>query len=132
MRDLFEAIEQLSTLLAMRIEKAARKRGWASKPATRTSTPARGRFMHLVSSTVSLPQGQAAAFVPRPAPEADGSWLIDVRRSDGVLRRAWADGLRVTGAGQGFVLTYFGGVLSDESIDTLLDELCRPAPSGVA
>src|SRR5438105_2999162 len=113
MRDLLEAIEQLSTLLAMRIEKAARKRGWACKPTTRSASPARGRFIHLVSTTLSLPQGQAATFVPRA--EADGeTWLVDIRRSDGVMRRSWADGLRVTSAGQTFVLTYYGAVLSDE------------------
>jgi hypothetical protein len=134
MRDLFEAIEQLSTLLAMRLEKAARKRGWATRADTRLHAPnghARGRMVHLVSTTLNLPQGHAATFVPRPEAEGE-AWPIDVRRSDGVMRRSWADGLRVVRAGPNFVLWYRDGVLRDEAIESLMDDLARPGPSGVA
>ena len=131
MRDLFEAIEQLSALLAMRLEKAARRRGWASKAASRTTAPERGRLTHLVSTTLNLPQGLAATFVPRPEPDGD-SWFIDIRRTDGVMRRSWADGLRVTRLGPNFALCQLAAPLSDEAVESMYDELARPGPSGVA
>ena len=131
MRDLFAAIEQLSALLAMRIERAAHKRGWPCRSSSRALGLGPGRQVHLISLTVSLPQGVAASFTPRPEPEGD-RWHIDVRRSDGVLRRSWSEGLHVGKNDERFLLRYSGGLLTDEAVLTILDDLARPAPTGVA
>lgn len=131
MRDVFEAIEQLSALLAMRVERVAAKRGWACRSETRVLGVGPGRQIHLISLTVSLPQSVAASFTPRPAPTGDG-WTIDVRRSDGVLRRGYAEGVQVGTVGGQHQLLLGGAVLEGARVETLLDDLARPGPSGVA
>ncbi|MCS6912017.1 MAG: hypothetical protein RMK29_00840 [Myxococcales bacterium] len=131
MRDLFDAIEQLGTLLAMRIERAAGRRGWACKVVPYQTSPAPGRVVHLVTLTLNMPQGFVASVVPRSEPE-DGTWVIDIRRADGVTRRSWVKGLRVVRAGDTYVIHGANGILTDEQIDSLLDDLSRPGPSGLA
>lgn len=134
MQDLFAAIEQLSAVLAMRLERAAHKRGWPCKSGTRAIAAGRGRQVHLISLMVSLPQGVAATFTPRPEPDGE-RWFIDVRRSDGVMRRSWQDGLhvaRIGGPDGRFMMRQGDGLLTDEGIVALLDDLAKPAPTGVA
>ena len=131
MRDVFDAIEQLSALLATQIEKAAGRRGWASRASTRVLGVGPGRQVHLIGVTVNLPQGVSAAFQPRPEPAGDG-WAIDVQRSDGVARRSFAPGLRVGKAGGAYQVQHPDGALDEARIDAILDDLGRPGPSGVA
>jgi hypothetical protein len=134
MRDICEATEQLTGLLAMRLENATRRRGWAVKPTGRVVAPSRGRLTHLVSTMVLLPRGDAANFLPRPEAEPDGlRWLIDIRRSDGVMRKIWASGLEVARLPQGgYALHYQGAPVRDEALDAILDALAKPGPTGVA
>lgn len=138
MRDVFDAIERLSALLAMRIENAARKRGWPTKTNGRTLSPMRGRLVALVGTTLLLPRGEAATFVPRPEAEGnsaaeDARWVIDIRRSDGVMRKSWQNGVQVGRTASGtYALLLDGAPLSDESVDTWLEDLSKPGPSGIS
>lgn len=131
--DVFEAIQQYSALLSFRLDESCKKRGWAVKPLSLLVTPQPGRTLQLVSVSVHLPRGDAASFNPRAQAEPDGKcWLIDVRRSDGVIRKSWAHGLRVALAGRGYLLLCPEQPLSDETLEAMLDELGKPGPSGVA
>jgi hypothetical protein len=127
MKDIFEAIEQLSALLSFRIENVARARGWATKPYSWLVSPDEGRLVIVVATTLYLPQGLAASFTPRAEPQAgQGGWNIDVRRTDSVVREAWSDGLSVVKNDRKYVLWHRQGMLSDETLGTILDELGRP------
>ena len=79
MRDVFEAIEQLSTLLAMRLEHAARKRGWATRPDAYTRTlngQSRGRMVRLVATTeeIFFRTSYTEGFVPDRIRNATWHW----------------------------------------------------------
>src|SRR5262245_4711331 len=104
MKDIFEAIEQLSALLSFRIENLARARGWATKPYSWLVSPTEGKLIIIVATTVFLPEGQAASFTPRAEPNDNNNWVIDVRRTDAVLRDAWSDGIGVVKNGQKYAL----------------------------
>src|SRR5690242_8540129 len=107
MKDIFEAIEQLSALLSFRIENLARSRGWATKPYSWLVAPSEGKLIIVVATTVFLPEGAAASFTPRAEPVDGGtSWVIDVRRTDAVVRDAWSDGLSVMKNDRKYALWY--------------------------
>lgn len=121
MSDLLEAIQTLSIQLSDRIGRLTAARGWAHKPYSWICAEGE-RFYQIVATTVSFPGGFHASFTPR-AEAQGGSWIIDVRRTDGRERQAWANGLRVSKAERGFALLGDGGPLSDEALGELLDEL---------
>ena len=124
MNDIYDAIERYSADLSLRVARLAASRGWANKPYSWMLKASDSKFIMVVASTVSFPGGYYASFTPQNEPSGD-SWSIDVRRTDAVARE-WADGLRVTKAEKGFVLLHQSGVLSDEALATLLDELATP------
>ena len=127
MKDIFEAIEQLSALLSFRIENVARSKGWATKPYSWLVSPEEGKLVIVVATTLYLPEGLAASFTPRAEPVAGGaSWVIDVRRTDAVTRAMWSDGLSVMRNDRKFALWHRQGQLTDDTISQILDELGRP------
>ena len=127
MKDIFEAIEQLSALLSFRIENLARARGWATKPYSWLVTPHDGKLVIVVATTVYLPEGLCASFTPRAEPDGSGNaWQIDVRRTDSVVRKPWAEGLSIVKQDKKYVLWYEQGALSDENLTSMMEELGRP------
>jgi hypothetical protein len=132
MRDLFDAIEQLSLLLSLRVGRSAERKGWASKGTPFSVCPAPGRSLQLTGTLVHLPLGAAMLFTPREGPEPSGEgWVIDLRRSGGVLPESWSAGMRVAREGSGWGIHFHGALLSDEAISALLDEIGLPEPSGM-
>lgn len=135
MRDLYDAIEQLSLMLSLRVARMAERKGWASKGSPFAICPAPGRTVQLTVTLVHLPLGAALLMTPRERPEAAGeegeAWVIDLRRSGAVLASSWDEGLRVHREGNGWGLHFHGALLSDEAIAALLDEIGKPEPSGM-
>src|SRR5688572_13577260 len=114
MRDLFEAIEQLSLLLSLRVARRAERKGWASKGTPFVTCPTPGRLLQLTVTLVHLPLGAAALFVPREAAEPGGeAWAIELRRTGSVLPESWSSGLCVERDGAHFGLRFHGALLSD-------------------
>ncbi len=133
MRDLFDGIQRLTALLSLRLENLSGKRGWAIKTNPYRLVPQAGTTLQLCGVTVHLPRGEAGMFVPREAAEPDDrTWQIDIRRSDGVLRKSFAEGLQVGPKDGNYILLLHGEALSDAAIEHILDDLARPGPSGVA
>ena len=127
MRDIFEAVEKLSALLSFSVQRVASAKGWAAKPYSFMVTPQSDRILMVVSTSVHLPMFRSAGFTPQREPEDGGkAWTIDVRRTDGVLRDAWADGLIIRKTDGKFVLMSGSIALSDDLLDGLLEELGTP------
>ncbi|MBL9041078.1 MAG: hypothetical protein JNM83_05730 [Myxococcales bacterium] len=134
MSDIFEAIEQLSVLLSLRLQNTVRKRGWAEKPTT-TRFEVRGvsRSYYPVRVGLALPLGHKASFVPDETPSEDGqSWTIQVKRSDGVSRRSFANGIQVRKVESGYQLFLREEVLGDSQFKRLVEDLAAGGLSGHA
>lgn len=134
MRDIYEAIEKLTVVLALRIENAVRKRGWAGKAVLeRFDVPAPGRLAYPTKIALPLPLGSRVTFLPAEAPSDDkSSWKIQVKRSDGVTRQSWADGLHVRQVDGGYQIFVRDEVLSEAQFKQILDELSATGLSGHA
>ncbi len=134
MSDIFDAIEQLSVVLSLRIENMVRKRGWAGKPVVeRFEVRGRDRGAFPVRITVTAPIGHSITFIPADAPSEDGnSWSISVRRSDGVIRRSFSDGLQVRKVDSGYQMFVRDAVLGDAKFRQLVEDLAGPALAGHA
>lgn len=92
MRDIYEAAEKHSATLAMYIEHLARRRGWGAR--TLSGMLMEPRLMMIYGASVMLPEGRAASFIPARMPRVDGdTWVIDIKRSDGVSRPQWNCGI---------------------------------------
>ncbi len=135
MRDLYEAIEKLTVLLALRIQNTVRKRGWAEKPKTSRfevrDPNERAHYPTRIELPMSL--GHQVSFVPADAPSEDGqSWNIQIRRSDGVLRRSFSDGIQVRKVENGYQLFIRDEVLDDSRFRSLFDDLATGGLSGHA
>lgn len=127
MKDIFEAVEKLSALLSFSVQRAAQAKGWAAKPYSFMVTPESDRMLMVVSTSVHLPMFRSAGFTPHREPQDGGrSWTIDVRRTDGVLRDAWADGLIIRKIDGKFVLMSGSIALSDDMLDGMLEDLGTP------
>ncbi len=135
MKDIYEAIERMSAQLSYRLERAAQKKGFAVHYSGYNLCAPSGQIVKLFHTLVHLPRGYGASFVPRQAPEADGSsWHIDIRRNDGVVRTGWANGMtlrRQEGGEDEWVIFFNGEPLSAERIASLFVELEKPGPSGL-
>jgi hypothetical protein len=84
--------------------------------------PGSGRPMMVYGASVLLPGGCAASFIPAPRPRVDGdTWMIDVRRSDGVSRPEWNPGITIKRLNGTYALM-FGADLLDEQILTRILE----------
>jgi hypothetical protein len=133
-QDIYQAIDKLSMLLAMRIENSVRKRGWPGRPAKEKNEIAVGdRTTYITSLRVALPLGQSVTFVPEPEPlGGDQGWLIRIRRSDGVVRKSWVDGVRVAAKDGAFHLFSGDRLLTEALLNQILDELSTAGLSGHA
>lgn len=125
-RDIYEAMEKLSAGLSFSIQRVAQRRGWASKPYSVMLAPAPDRTIIVVSTSVHLPLFRSAAIMPRYEPENGQSWQFEVRRTDGVTRDSWAQGLMLAKTGGGFEILYGAIAVTDESLDMMLDDLGQP------
>jgi hypothetical protein len=132
--DIYEAVEKLSTVLLLRIENAVRKRGWAGKPHTEHfEVDAPGRQIHPVRISLAMPLGHVVSWLPDEAPGEDqASWRIQIRRSDGVNRMSWSDGLHVRKVDTGYQIFVRDKVLSEVLFNRVLDELAGTGLSGHA
>lgn len=132
MQEIYEAIDQLSMLLAMRVENSVRKRGWPGQPyKERFEVHGGGHTCYPTLLRLALPLGPSAIFVPDPAPaEGGASWLIRIRRTDGVARQSWADGVRVALHEGHHHLMVGDKVLSEALLNQILDELSSAGLSG--
>ena len=126
MKDIFEAIEQLSALLSFRIENQARKQGWATKPYSWIISPDEGKLVIVVATTLFLPEGLCASFTPRNEPLDGGRWPIDIRRTDCVIRDGWESGLSVAKTDKKFALWMGDTALSDDKLVVMINDLATP------
>ena len=121
MRNIWEAAEKQSATLAMSVETIAQRRGWGARTLSgmlMDVPPGSGRPMMVYGASVLLPGGRAASFIPAPRPRIDGdTWVIDVRRSDGVSRPEWYPGITIKRLNGSYSLM-FGAEMLDERILT--------------
>ncbi len=136
MRDIYEAAERQSATLAMFIEHLARRRGWSARtlsgmimgpevqPGVNRDGP---RLMMIYGASVLLPYGRAASFIPARMPRVDGeTWMIEVKRSDGVSRPQWNGGIAVQKRNGSYVLAFGSQVLDEAALASLLEALGTP------
>jgi hypothetical protein len=134
MRDIYEAIEKLTTVLSLRIDNAVRKRGWAAKPEiSRIEVKSPSRLIYPLCIGLSMPLGQRVSFLPAEKPSEDQqSWAIQIQRSDGVIRHSWSDGLLVRKVDNGYQLFIRDEIMDENLFKKLLDELSSTGLSGHA
>lgn len=133
MRDIYEAVEKLSVVLAMRVANSVRKRGWANKAQTdRFVVAAPDGAAYPTRIVLPLPLGGRVSFTPEPAPAADGSWKFSIRRTDGVVRHSWADGITLKKGESEYQLFSRDELLSESVFSQMIDELSASGLSGHA
>lgn len=125
MRDIYEAAEAQTALFAMQVENLARRRGWAAR--TLSGLILEPRMLTVYGASVLLPGGRAASFLPGARPRVDGdSWVIDIKRSDGVSRPAWNEGVRVARQKSRYALFLGGRPVDEAVVAELLDAVGTP------
>ena len=125
MRDIYEAAERQSATLAMFIEHLARRRGWSAR--TLSGMLMEPKLMMIYGASVLLPYGRAASFIPARMPRVDGeTWMIEVKRSDGVSRPQWNGGIAVAKKNGGYVLAFGNQILDEAALAALLEALGTP------
>ena len=124
MRDIYEAAERLTATMAMSVEQLARERGWASR--TLSGMLVEPRLMMLYSATVLLPYGRGASFVPARVPRTSDIWMIDIRRSDGVSRPSWNQGIAIKKVGGSYAMVIGADPLDERTLMSLLDAIGTP------
>lgn len=130
MRDIWEAAERQSATLAMYIEHLAKQRGWSARTLSgmlMDVPPGSGRLMMLYGANVLLPYGRAASFIPARMPRVDGdTWLIDIKRSDGVSRPQWNAGVAVKRLHGQYTLCVGNQLLDEPTLVAMLDAIGEP------
>ncbi len=125
MRDIYEAAEKQSATLAMYVEHLARRRGWGAR--TLSGMLMEPRLMMIYGASVLLPYGRAASFIPARAPRIDGdTWMIDIKRSDGVSRPQWNSGIAIKRVSGAYQMTFGAGILDEPTLYQLLESLGEP------
>jgi hypothetical protein len=124
LRDIYEAAEQLTAAMAMSVDHLAKQRGWASR--TLSGMLVEPRLMMLYSSSVLLPYGRGASFVPARAPRTGDSWMIDIRRSDGVSRPEWNGGIAIRRVGGNYAMLAGSDQLDETVLDRMLEAIGTP------
>lgn len=125
MRDIFEAAEKHSATLAMYIEYLAKKQGWSAR--TLSGMLMEPRLMMIYGASVLLPYGRAASFIPARAPRIDGdTWVIDIKRSDGVSRPQWNNGVTIKRLNGAYTLLNGSNVLDEKTLAEILMALAEP------
>src|SRR5438445_13769675 len=124
-RDIYEAAEKHSATLAMYVEHLARRRGWGAR--TLSGMLMEPRLMMIYGASVLLPEGRAASFIPARMPRVDGeTWMIDIRRSDGVSRPEWNSGIAIKKFNGSYALMAGELLLDEVAFSRLLDALGAP------
>jgi hypothetical protein len=124
-RDIYEAAERQSATLAMYVEHLAKRRGWSAK--TLSGMLMEPRLMMIYGASVLLPYGRAASFIPARAPRVDGdTWMIDVKRSDGVSRPQWNVGIAVKRLNGTYSLLLGSQLLDEPTLAGLLEAIGEP------
>jgi hypothetical protein len=132
MKDLYEAIECLSAKLSFRLEHWAKKKGYPVHYTGYNVQSQSGTRVRVYHTLVHLPNGYFANFQPREAPEPDNqSWHIAIRRSDGLVRQSFVNGLMVRPFEQSYGLFYGEEQLNADHIELLLEDLQKAGPSGL-
>ena len=125
MRDIFEAAEKQSATLAMYVEHLAKRRGWSAR--TLSGMLMEPRLMMIYGASVLLPYGRAASFVPARMPRIDGdTWMIDIKRSDGVSRPQWNGGIQIKRLNGSYTLVVGNQVLDEGTLVAMLDAIGEP------
>ncbi len=132
MTDIREEIERLSALLSVRIEHLAKREGRPVHFSSYSVAAGNNRLAQLFSTMLHLPRGYAATFLPRAQLEQDGTWRIDIRRNDGVIRESWFDGIVMGYDGAEPALLYKGRLLQLEDLERIVSDLTKPGLSGMA
>jgi hypothetical protein len=121
-RDIYEAAERQSATLAMYVEYLAKRRGWGAR--TLSGMLMEPRMMMIYGASILLPYGTAASFVPARSPRVDGdTWVIDVKRSDGVSRPQWNNGIAVKRINGNYTLAVSNQILDEAGLDQMLEAL---------
>jgi hypothetical protein len=124
-RDIYEAAEKHSATMAMYVEHLARRRGWGAR--TLSGMLVEPRLMMIYGASVLLPYGRAASFIPARAPRFDGdTWVIDVKRSDGVSRPEWNQGIVIKKVNGDYLLMSGSEPLDEDAINRMLEAIGTP------
>ena len=125
MRDIYEAAEKQSATLAMYVEHLARRRGWGAR--TLSGMLMEPRLMMIYGASVLLPYGRAASFIPARAPRVDGdTWMIDIKRSDGVSRPQWNGGIAIKRLNGSYQMTFGNQLLDEATLSAMLEAIGEP------
>src|SRR5438270_12388329 len=104
----------------MFIEHLARRRGWSAR--TLSGMIVEPRLMMIDGASVLLPYGRAASFIPARAPRVDGeTWVIDVKRSDGVSRPEWNQGIAIKKQNGAYLLVTGNTQLDENALLKMLE-----------
>jgi hypothetical protein len=124
-RDIYEAAERHSATLAMFVEHLARRRGWSAR--TLSGMLMEPRLMMIYGASVLLPYGRAASFVPARMPRVDGeTWMIEIKRSDGVSRPPWNGGIAIKRLNGSYSLVVDNHPLDENTLAALLESIGEP------
>ena len=109
----------------MYVEHLARRRGWGAR--TLSGMLVEPRLMMIYGASVLLPYGRAASFIPARSPRVDGeTWVIDVKRSDGVSRPEWNQGIAVKKVNGGYTLVIGNSPLDEDALVRMLEAIGTP------
>jgi hypothetical protein len=124
-RDIYEAAEKQSATLAMYVEHLAKRRGWGAR--TLSGMLMEPRLMMIYGASVLLPYGRAASFIPARAPRVDGdTWMIDIKRSDGVSRPQWNGGIAIKRLNGSYQMTFGNTLLDEATLAAMLEAIGEP------
>ncbi len=124
-RDIYEAAEKHSATLAMYVEHLARRRGWGAR--TLSGMLMEPRLMMIYGASVMLPEGRAASFIPARMPRVDGeTWMIDIKRSDGVSRPEWNGGISIKRQNGSYTMLLGNQLLDEAALAALLEAVGTP------
>jgi hypothetical protein len=124
-RDIFEAAEKQSATLAMYVEHLAKRRGWSAR--TLSGMLMEPRLMMIYGASVLLPYGRAASFIPARSPRVDGdTWMIDIKRSDGVSRPQWNAGISIKRLNGSYTMLFGTQLLDEQTLANLLEAIGTP------
>lgn len=133
MKDIYEAVECQSAQLSFRLERVAQKKGYAVHFSSYTIQPEAGKFIKLFHTMVHLPRGFTASFNPEHEPRDDGKrWHFEMRRSDGITRASFVNGLNMVPRDDDWVICYGDEPFNADHMEMLFEEMQLPGPSGLA